>query len=99
MKTHSILISFVFILSVKLSIWGNGLLKAIPDLSSQAIDPLPPGDGSSNRDNGIRGDIAFKALITLSTAHKLELINMFLPRKAIYEDNSEAYNYAHPDGL
>ena len=65
----------------------------------KVVDPLPPGDGSSNRDNGIRGDIAFKALITLSTAHKLELINMFLPRKAIYEDNSEAYNYVHPDGL
>ena len=63
------------------------------------VDKLPPGDGSSNRDNGIRGDIAFKALITLSKTHKLELINMFLPRKAIYEDNSEAYNYVHPDGL
>ena len=40
MKTHSVLISFVFILSVKLSIWGNGLLTAIPDLSSQAIESL-----------------------------------------------------------
>ena len=63
------------------------------------VDPLPPGDGSTNRDNGIRGDIAFKALITLSVTHKLELINKFLPRKALYDNRSEPYYYDHPDGL
>ena len=63
------------------------------------VDPLPPGDGSTNRDNGIRGDIAFKALITLSVTHKLELINKFLPRKALYGNRSEPYYYDHPDGL
>ena len=65
----------------------------------KVVDPLPPGDGSSNRDNGIRGDIAFKALITLSNAHKLELINKFLPGKPMHGDASEAYEYVHPDGL
>ena len=63
------------------------------------VDTLPPGDGSTNRDNGIRGDIAFKALITLSVTHKLELINKFLPRKALYDNRSEPYYYDHPDGL
>ena len=63
------------------------------------VDPLPPGDGSTNRDNGIRGDIAFKALINLSVTHKLELINKFLPRKALYDNRSEPYYYDHPDGL
>ena len=63
------------------------------------VDPLPPGDGSTNRDNGIRGDIAFKALISLSETHKLELINKFLPLKALYDNRSEPYYYDHPDGL
>jgi len=63
------------------------------------LDPLPPGDGSSNRDNGVRADIAFKAIIPLSDSDKLELFNKFPPQKAIYDDNSEAYYYVHPDGL
>jgi len=29
----------------------------------------------------------------------LELFNKFPPQKAIYDDNSEAYYYVHPDGL
>ena len=66
---------------------------------NQVVDPLPPGDGSSNRDNGVRADIAFKAIIPLSDSDKLELFNKFPPQKAIYDDNSEAYYYVHPDGL
>jgi len=66
---------------------------------NQVVDSLPPGDGSSNRDNGVRVDIAFKTIIPLSDSDKLELINKFPPRKAIYDDNSEAYYYVHPDGL
>ena len=66
---------------------------------NQVIDPLPPGDGSSNRDNGVRADIAFKAIIPLSDSDKLELFNKFPPQKAIYDNNSEAYYYVHPDGL
>jgi len=60
---------------------------------------LPPGDGSSNRDNGVRGDVAFKAMIYLSQDDKLELINKFTPKNPIYNDNSSAYHYEHPDGL
>jgi len=66
---------------------------------NQVVDPLPPGDGSSNRDNGVRADIAFKTIILLSDSDKLELFNKFPPQKAIYDDNSEAYYYVHPDGL
>ena len=66
---------------------------------NQVVDSLPPGDGSSNRDNGVRADIAFKAIIPLSDSDKLELFNKFPPQKAIYDDNSEAYYYVHPDGL
>ena len=60
---------------------------------------LPPGDGSSNRDNGVRGDVAFKATILLSQDDKLELINKFNPKYPIYNDSSSAYYYEHPDGL
>lgn len=60
---------------------------------------LPPGDGSSNRDNGVRGDVAFKATILLSQDDKLELINKFIPKYPIYNDSSSAYYYEHPDGL
>jgi len=66
---------------------------------NQVVDSLPPGDGSSNRDNGVRADIAFKAIIPLSDSDKLELFNKFPPQKAIYDDDSEAYYYVHPDGL
>ena len=66
---------------------------------NQVVDSLPPGDGSSNRDNGVRADIAFKAIIPLSDSDKLELFNKFPPQKAIYDDNFEAYYYVHPDGL
>ena len=66
---------------------------------NQVVDSLPPGDGSSNRDNGVRADIAFKAIIPLSDSDKLKLFNKFPPQKAIYDDNSEAYYYVHPDGL
>ena len=66
---------------------------------NQFVDSLPPGDGSSNRDNGVRADIAFKAIIPLSDSDKLKLFNKFPPQKAIYDDNSEAYYYVHPDGL
>jgi len=66
---------------------------------NQVVDPLPPGDGSSNRDNGVRADIAFKTIIPLSDSDKLELFNKFPPQKAIYDDNSKAYYYVHPDGL
>ena len=59
----------------------------------------PPGDGSSNRDNGVRIDIALKITITLSEADKLELINQFLPLQPIYDDGTKAYFYEHGDGF
>ena len=69
-----------------------------PGLS--AIAPLhPPGDGSSNRDNGVRIDIALKALIPLSEADKLKLINQFLPLQPIYNDATGAYFYEHGPGF
>ena len=61
--------------------------------------PQPPGDGSSNRDNGVRMDIALKAAIPLSEADKLELINRFLPVRPIYNDDARAYFYEHGDGF
>lgn len=59
----------------------------------------PPGDGSSNRDNGVRIDIALKVNITLSETDKLDLINQFLPLQPIYDDDTEAYFYEHGDGF
>ncbi len=59
----------------------------------------PPGDGSSNRDNGVRIDIALKVTITLPEANKLELINQFLPLQPIYDDGTDAYFYVHGDGF
>ena len=59
----------------------------------------PPGDGSSNRDNGVRIDIALKALIPLSEADKLKLINQFLPLQPIYDDATGAYFYEHGPGF
>jgi hypothetical protein len=66
---------------------------------NQIVDSLPPGDGSSNRDNGVRADIAFKTIISLSDSDKLELFNRFRPQKAIYDDKSEAYYYEHPEDI
>ena len=66
---------------------------------NRVVDLLPPGDGSSNRDNGIRADIAFKTIIPLSETDKLKLINKFQPRNEIYDHSSTAYYYVHPDGL
>ena len=59
----------------------------------------PPGDGSSNRDNGIRIDIALKVNIPLSKTDTLDLINQFLPLQPIYDDGTEAYFYEHGDGF
>ena len=53
---------------------------------NQVVDSLPPGDGSSNRDNGVRADIAFKTIIPLSGSDKLELFNRFPPQEPIYDD-------------
>ncbi|MCH2064982.1 MAG: hypothetical protein MK194_14810 [Roseibacillus sp.] len=69
-----------------------------PSLDAIA-SPQPPGDGSSNRDNGVRMDIALKTAIPLSEEDKLELINRFLPVRPLYEDASSAYFYRHPPGL
>ena len=59
----------------------------------------PPGDGSSNRDNGVRIDLALKVVIPLSDTDKLELINQFLPLRSIYDDETEAYFYEHGNGF
>lgn len=69
-----------------------------PSLDS-LISPLPPGDGTAERDNGVRYDIAFKTTVPLSEADKLELLNRFSPVRAIYDDSSAAYLYTHPPGL
>jgi len=104
MNTYSILISSMSLLSLTCNMLGKGLSSDIPDLSTQAleslvahyVDSVPPGDGSSNRDNGVRADIAFKTIIPLSDSDKLELFNKFPPQRAIYDDNSEACYYVHP---
>ncbi len=66
---------------------------------NQVVGSPPPGDGTPNRDNGVRADIAFKAIIPLSDSDKLELFNKFRPQKSIYDDTSKAYYYVHPEGL
>jgi hypothetical protein len=66
---------------------------------NQVVDSLPPGDGSSNRDNGVRADIAFKTIIPLSGSDKLELFNRFPPQEPIHDDKPEAYYYLHSDDL
>ena len=78
---------------------GNIYLGVGGPTLNKITKSLPPGDGSSNRDNGVRGDVAFKAMIYLSQDDKLELINKFTPKNPIYNDNSSAYHYEHPDGL
>lgn len=65
----------------------------------QAVGSLPPGDGSLNRDNGVRADIAFKARIPLSDSDKWQLFKKFPVQEAIYDDTSKAYHYVHPHGL
>jgi len=59
----------------------------------------PPGDGSSNRDNGVRIDIALKTTIPLSENNKLKLINQFIPLQSIYDNDTEAYFYEHGEGF
>jgi hypothetical protein len=66
---------------------------------NQVVGSPPPGDGSSNRDNGVRADIAFKAIINLSVSDKLELLNRFPPKEKVFDDNSKPYHYVHPHGL
>jgi hypothetical protein len=80
---------------------GNGHLYlgiGGPSLTEQA-GALPPGDGSPNRDNGVRGDVAFKTVIPLSDADKQALIETFTPMTPAYNDTSGAYHYMHPEGL
>ena len=57
------------------------------------------GDGSSNWDNEVRAHIAFKAIIPLSDSDKLKLFKKLPPQNAIYDNNTEACYYIHPDGL
>ena len=80
---------------------GNGHLYlgiGGPSLTEQA-GSLPPGDGSPNRDNGVRGDVAFKTVIPLSDVDKQALIETFTPMTPAYNDTSGAYHYMHPKGL
>ncbi len=59
----------------------------------------PPGDGSSNLDNGVRADIAFKTNIQLSEELKQELVARFSRETPTLNDDSQAYPYDHPPGL
>jgi hypothetical protein len=59
----------------------------------------PPGDGTANRDNGARYDIAFKTNVPLSNEKKLELLNSFAPVQPQYDDAAEPYYIVHPSGL
>ena len=60
---------------------------------------LPPGDGTAQLDNGVRGDVAFKTIVPLSAEDKLALINRFQPVIPTYQDASKPYPYEHPPGL
>ena len=59
----------------------------------------PPGDGSSNRDNGVRADIAFKVNIQLTEELKKKLVERFPRVTPSLNDGSKAYPYKHPPGL
>jgi hypothetical protein len=72
---------------------GGSSLEAVVSPSS------PPGDGTANRDNGARYDIAFKTNVPLSNEKKLELLNSFAPVRPQYDDAAEPYYIVHPSGL
>ena len=69
-----------------------------PSLNS-STSQHPPGDGSSNRDNGVRIDIALKTTVPMTQINKLKLINKFTPLKPIYDNNTKAYFYEHGEGF
>lgn len=59
----------------------------------------PPGDGSSNQDNGVRADISFKVNIQLTDELKKKLVERFTGVSPSLNDGSHAYPYKHPPGL
>lgn len=79
---------------------GGAVYLGIGGPSLNAIEAaIPPGDGSSDRDNGVRTDVAFKAVLPLSEADKLEMIKRFAPVVPKFNESSGAYDYVHPPGL
>ena len=68
-------------------------------LSAANQDTLPPGDGSPNRDNGVRTDVAYKTTVELSQESRQALLDQFELVEPLYDDSSSAYDYEHPAGL
>lgn len=54
----------------------------------------PPGDGTEERDNGVRLDISFRTKLILNETSKEELKLRF-PRydEALYDESSEPYHF------
>ena len=66
----------------------------IPDLGV-----VTPGDGSPNRDNGVRTDVAYKTTVALSEEARQDLLEQFALVDPLYDDSASAYDYQHPAGL
>ena len=51
------------------------------------------GDGTADRDNGVRGHIAFRAKVVLAPDKKAELLRRFPVVEATYDESSVPYRY------
>ena len=78
---------------------GHIYLGAGGDSVERQAGIIPPGDGTPEKDNGLRADIAFRATIELTEEQKMELLHQFLPQAAIHGPEAVAYDYQHPPGL
>lgn len=78
---------------------GHIYLGVGGDSLSAEVGEVPPGDGTPEKDNGLRADIAFRATIELTEEQKMELLHQFLPQAAIHGPEAVAYDYQHPPGL
>ena len=60
---------------------------------------LPPGDGTSDRDNGVRVDVAFKQVIPMSQSAQAQLVEEFEMGSYDLDDTARAYFHHHAAGL
>ena len=51
------------------------------------------GDGTADRDNGVRGHIVFRAKVVLAPDKKTELLRRFPVVEATYDESSVPYRY------
>ena len=66
-------------------------------VSEQIDGKVPPGDGTSDHDNGVRVHLSFLGQLQLSEDAKAELRSRFSPVGALYNESSEAYPFVSYD--